>query len=463
MEEKKEFGLMGLTAVVVGSMIGGGIFNMPKEIAQTSSVGAALIGWIISGIGVFFIAKTFQILSYETPDLTDGIYKYAKVGFGKYAGFNSAWGYWISNVISNASYPVLIVQTLDYFFPGIGGIRTFQGIILGSSLIWVVTFIVMKGPNTTKILNNLATIGKVVAIFMTIIIIFYGFNDKIFFNDFWGKEFQKTPVFDQVKGCMLQTLWAFVGVEGAVIISGRAKNEKQVGRATMLGYFISLVLYVVIVIFSYSVIPDDKLANLKDPALSYIVEAVIGPIGATLVNIAVFISVTGAWLTWTLLTAEIPYNVAVDKIFPAFLSTVNKKGTNVGAILTNGVLKQIIFLVSLAAGNAYLAITNAGTSMILVPYIFSSLFLLKISLESENYNKKNALYASLAVIYGIWMLYASGLNYLFQSTAIYSLGIIFFIMKSKEENQPIFTNKIELSCGILLTFFGAIAFYYIIK
>ena len=127
MDEKKQFGFIGLTAIVIGSMIGGGIFNLPKEIAITSSVGAAIIGWIISGTGVFFIAKTFQTLSEETPEITDGIYKYAKVGFGKYAGFNSAWGYWVANVISNVSFAVLMVQTLSYFFPGIGGIKQFKG------------------------------------------------------------------------------------------------------------------------------------------------------------------------------------------------------------------------------------------------------------------------------------------------------------------------------------------------
>ncbi|MGL5190319.1 MAG: amino acid permease, partial [Cetobacterium sp.] len=103
MEKKNSLGIFALSTIVVGSMIGGGIFNMPKNIAQSSSAGAAIIGWLISGIGVLFLAKTFQILATETPDVTDGIYKYAKEGFGTFSGFHSAWGYWISNVISNAS------------------------------------------------------------------------------------------------------------------------------------------------------------------------------------------------------------------------------------------------------------------------------------------------------------------------------------------------------------------------
>ena len=103
---------------------------------------------------------------------------------------------------------------------------------------------------------------------------------------------------------------------------------------------------------SYGVLSDAELATLKDPALSYIIEVVIGPVGATLVNIAVLISVGGAWLSWTFLTAEIPYNVALDGLFPNFLKKVNKNDACSGALFTNGVLKEIIIFLSLSAQNA---------------------------------------------------------------------------------------------------------------
>ena len=386
MEKKRSLGIFSLSTIVVGSMIGGGIFNMPKNIAQSSSVGAAIIGWTISGIGVLFLAKTFQILAVETPDVTNGIYKYAKEGFGDFSGFHSAWGYWLSNVISNASYPVLLVQTLNYFFPVIGPISGRNGIILGSILIWSVIGIALCGDIGLKFINVLATIGKVMAIFMGIIILYIGFSKQIFINNFWGGTFNHADIFTQVKGCMLQTLWAFIGIEGAVVVSDKASDIKLVGRATMIGYFISLFLYVFIVLLSYGVLSDAELAALKDPALSYIIEAVIGPVGATLVNVAVLISVGGAWLSWTFLTAEIPYNVALDGLFPNFFKKVNKNDACSGALFTNGILKQIVFFLSLSAQNAYLVITNSASCMILIPYIFSSLFLMKIAIK-HSHNK----------------------------------------------------------------------------
>lgn len=457
---KNSLGIFALSTIVVGSMIGGGIFNMPKNIAQTSSVGAAMIGWAISGIGVLFLAKTFQLLSFKAPDLTDGIYKYAKIGFGNFSGFHSAWGYWISNVISNASYPVLLVQTLNYFFPSIGAISSLNGIILGTILIWLVTLLALAGDFSLKYINVLATIGKVMAIFMSIVILYIGFTKGIFFNDFWRGDFTHKSIFEQVKGCMLQTLWAFIGIEGAVVISDKASNFKLVGKATMIGYFISLFLYVFIVILSYGVLSDAELANLKDPALSYIIEAVIGPVGATLVNLSVLISVIGAWLSWTFLTAEIPYNVALDQLFPKFFTKVNKKDACYGAILTNGVIKQFIFILSLSAQNAYLVITNSASCMILIPYIFSSMFLTKIAIKNSH---KNCFFWGVgSILYGFWMLYSAGLDYLFQSLAVYSLGTLYFMYDTKRKYGNFFGSKKEMILSFSLFFLGIISFYHII-
>lgn len=457
MEKKNSLGIFALSTVVVGSMIGGGIFNMPKNIAQSSSVGAATIGWLISGIGILFLAKTFQILANEVPDVTNGIYKYAKDGFGNFSGFHSAWGYWISNVISNASYPVLLVQTLNYFFPSIGSISSFKGIILGSILIWIVIGTALAGDIGLKVINVLATIGKVVAIFLGIIILYIGFTRQIFFKDFWGGSFNHSSIFTQVKGCMLQTLWAFIGIEGAVVISDKASNVRLVGRATMIGYFISLFLYVFIVLLSYGILSEAELAALKDPALSYIIEAVIGPVGATLVNIAVLISVAGAWLSWTFLTAEIPYHVALDGLFPSFFKKTNKREAYSGALFTNGFLKQIIFFLSLSSQNAYLVITNSASCMILIPYIFSSMFLMKIAIK--NTHKKCLYWGIGGVIYGVWMVYSSGSNYVFQSLAIYALGTLYFLYDTKRNTGYFFQNVKEKFISFIILTLGFISLY----
>ena len=109
-----------LVALVVGSMIGGGIFSLPQNMAASAGVGAVLIGWAITAVGMLTLAFVFQTLANRKPDLDGGVYAYAKAGFGDYMGFSSAWGYWISAWLGNVGYFVLLFSTLGYFFPVFG-------------------------------------------------------------------------------------------------------------------------------------------------------------------------------------------------------------------------------------------------------------------------------------------------------------------------------------------------------
>ena len=115
MDNNKKLGVTALSALVVSAMIGGGIFSMPQNIAQNASVLAVIAGWVITGIGMFFIANTFRILSEICPDATTGIYSYARRGFGKFAGFQIAWSYWLCNIFGNVAYAVLLMDALNFF------------------------------------------------------------------------------------------------------------------------------------------------------------------------------------------------------------------------------------------------------------------------------------------------------------------------------------------------------------
>lgn len=137
----KKLGLMGLIAIVTGSMIGGGIFNLPQNMAAGAAAGAVMLAWVITGVGMFFLASSFRILSDTRPELTGGIYTYARVGFGRFVGFEMAWGYWLATVFGNAAFAVLIMQTLGYFFPVFGDGKNWASVIGGSALIWGMAFL----------------------------------------------------------------------------------------------------------------------------------------------------------------------------------------------------------------------------------------------------------------------------------------------------------------------------------
>ena len=159
--DTKKLGVIGLAAIVVSSMIGGGIFSLPQNMAQSASIGAVLIAWLITGIGMFFIANTFRILAVAKPDLTSGIYMYAKEGFGSYVGFSIGWGYWLCQIFGNVGYAVITMDALNYFFPGyFAGGNNIASIIGGSILIWCFNFIVLKGIKQASFINTIGTIAK---------------------------------------------------------------------------------------------------------------------------------------------------------------------------------------------------------------------------------------------------------------------------------------------------------------
>ena len=113
-----KLGVLGLAGIVISSMIGGGIFSLPQNMAQGASVGAVLIAWLITGIGIYFIANSFRILSTAKPDLTSGIYMYSRQGFGPFMGFTIGWSYWLCQIFGNVGYAVITMDALNYFFPG---------------------------------------------------------------------------------------------------------------------------------------------------------------------------------------------------------------------------------------------------------------------------------------------------------------------------------------------------------
>jgi arginine:ornithine antiporter / lysine permease len=236
-DDSKKLRIGALTALVVGSMVGGGIFSLPQNMAASAGPGAVLIGWLITGIGMLTLAFVFQTLANRKPDLDGGVYAYAKAGFGDYMGFSSAWGYWISAWIGNVSYFVLIFSTLGYFFPVFGEGNTLTAIVCASVLLWGLHFLVLRGVHEAAIINLITTVAKIVPLLTFIVIVVFAFDKGIFTVDFWAAgNIELGSVMKQVRGMMLVTVWVFIGIEGASIFSARAEKRSDVGKATVIGF-----------------------------------------------------------------------------------------------------------------------------------------------------------------------------------------------------------------------------------
>ena len=178
--------LLPLTALVVGSMVGGGVFNLPSDMSKGASPGAILIGWLITGVGMLMLAFVYQRLAIRKPELNAGPYAYAKAGFGSFVGFNSAWGYWLCAFLANVAYAVAIFSALSSFFPVFEGGNNFASIAGASICLWLIHALVLRGIKQAAFVNVVTTIAKLVPLFLFVLLGIVAFNWDKFAFDFWG-------------------------------------------------------------------------------------------------------------------------------------------------------------------------------------------------------------------------------------------------------------------------------------
>ncbi|SDH02336.1 arginine:ornithine antiporter / lysine permease [Pseudomonas benzenivorans] len=458
--------LPALVALVVGSMVGGGIFSLPQNMAASAGAGAILIGWAITAVGMLSLAFVFQNLATRKPELDAGVYAYAKAGFGDYMGFSSAWGYWISAWIGNVSYFVLLFSTLGYFFPLFGEGNTPAAIAGASALLWAVHFLVLRGIQEAAFINLLTTIAKIVPLLLFIALGAVAFKLELFTTDFWGAgNPQLGSVLDQVRNMMLVTVWVFIGIEGASVYSARAEKRRDVGAATVLGFFGVLLLLVLVNVLSMGILSQAELAGLQNPSMAGVLERVVGHWGAVLISVGLVVSLSGALLAWTLLCAEILFAGARDQSMPAFLKQENARQVPANALwLSNGLI-QLFLIITLFNQATYLSLLYLATSMILLPYFWSAAYAVLLAVRGETYagarseRRKDLLIGLLALIYAVWLVYAGGLQYLLLSALLYAPGVILFAQAKRELRQPLFSALERLifaavALGALIAAYG---------
>lgn len=326
----KKLGLTALTALVLSSMLGAGVFSLPQNMAQVASPAALLIGWAITGVGIVMLAMAMLLLTRIRPDLDGGIFTYARAGFGELIGFCSAWGYWLCAVIANVSYLVIVFSALSFFTdtPSLrlfGDGNTWQSIVGASVLLWFVHWLVLRGVQTAASINMAATLAKLLPLGMFIVLAVIAFRLPTFSLDFTGIELG-VPVWEQVKNTMLITLWVFIGVEGAVVVSARARNKRDVGRATLLAVFAALAVYLLVTLLSLGVVARPELAQMRNPSMAGLMVEMMGPWGEVIIAAGLIVSVCGAYLSWTIMAAEVPLLAATHKAFPRIFARQNQNG-----------------------------------------------------------------------------------------------------------------------------------------
>ena len=435
-----------LVALVVGSMVGAGIFTLPAAFGRSTGALGALISWSIAGTGMLMLAFVFQTLSRRKPDLDAGIYAYARAGFGNYLGFSAAFGYWIACCLADVACLVLIKATLGQFLPVFGDGSTPVAILSATVIVWTVHMLVLRGVKEAAALNTIATIAKIVPIGIFVVVLIAGFKADVFALNFWGgEETSLASLAGQVRNTMLVTVFVFVGIEGASVYSRHAKDRNDVGVATVLGFLGVLCLLVLVTVFSYGILLRPDLAALATPSMAGVMEAIVGPWGRVFISVGLLISIAGNYLSWSLLAAEVLHSAAQNQTMPSFLARENENSVPSAALWLTNIVIQLFLLVTWFAEYAFTAALKMTSAMTLVPYLLVAAYGCKLAWTGETYaasgsgRRGDGLIAAIATVYAAGMLYAGGATFLLLSALLYAPGTWLYFYARREQRQRVFT------------------------
>jgi arginine:ornithine antiporter / lysine permease len=261
-----------------------------------------------------------------------------------------------------------------------------------------------------------------------------------------------------VKGTMLVTLWVFIGIEGAVVVSDRASETSQVGIATFLGLIVCTVLYFLLSALPFGVMHQAQLAGLASPSAAYVLKAAVGDWGAIFIVVSLLVSLLSCWLAWTILVAELPYQGAKDGVFPKFLAHENKHHAAAPSLWVSSLTMQLAVFVVLFAQDAWTWLISITGVMILPPYLASTAFLWRSATRSAyvptagETARESVWTGVLGTVYALWLLYAAGPQFLLMSTIMFALGFPVFWWAQKEHapDRPVFSRRETVAVVVLV-------------
>lgn len=432
-----------LAGLVVGSMIGAGVFSLPSSFAAATGVWGAVLAWAIAGGGMLMLALVFQRLAVRRPELDAGVYSYARAGFGRYAGFFSAFGYWASACAGNVFYWVFIMSTLGAVFPELGAGDTVLAVALSSGGLWLFYALIRSGAREAAAINRVVSVAKLAPIVVFVLLCAFAFDPAVFAANLDGG--QGAPVlYEQVRATLLVTVFAFIGVEGASAYSRHARKRSDVGRATVLGFLSVLTVFMSVTIVSYGVLPREEIAQLRQPSMAGVLEAAVGGWGAIFIGVALVVAVLGAYLSWTLMAAEVLLVAARSGDLPRPFARTSPKDVPVGALTLSTVLVQVLLIVVIYSTDAFDVALSLTSALALIPYFLTAGFAVKVALRDRRSARRrrttiDTTVAVIATVYTGFLLYAAGAQYTLLSLIIIVPATALYAAARRSRGERIFT------------------------
>jgi len=441
----KKLTLFALTAMVVGSMVGSGIFSLPSTFANATGPFGAIIAWIIAASGMFTLARVFQFLAERKPALDAGVYAYAKAGFGDYLGFLAVFGYWVGSCIGNVSYWVLIKATLGAFFPVFGDGNTVTAILVASVGIWLFHILILRGTQQAAFINQVVTIAKILPILAFIAILFVAFKLDLFRNNFFGGSgYEGVSLFDQVRATMLVTVFVFLGIEGASVYSRFAQKREHIGMATIMGFIGVTCLMVLVTLLPFGALERADIAGMRQPSMAAVLESVVGHWGAVFISVGLLVSVLGAYLAWSLICAEVLSAAARDADLPKLFAKENANKVPAAALWLSNIVVQLFVISTYWSRDAFTLMLSMTSVMTLIPFFLVALYGFLLVKRGETYElrpqerQSDYIIATLAVVYTAFLLYAAGWKFTVLSGLLYAPGTLLYVWTRREQGKALF-------------------------
>ena len=426
--KSQKIGLRESTSLVVGNMIGAGIFMLPASLAKYGAI--SIFGWIISGIGAIFLAMIFKRLSQKIPRKS-GPFHYTKEGFGSFSAFFVVWGYWLSILLTNAGLAIAITSYSTVIFPFIDD-KIFS-IIFSISIIWIITIINNYGIKTMGKFQFITSILKIIPLLLTIIISFFVFDIKNFFPI----NLSELSNFHALSITTAMTFFAFLGIESATIpTDGTESPEKTIPLATTLGTFITIAIYIFSSIALMGIISPNDLA-LSNAPFADAINIVLGETGKNIIAIFAIIAGIGCLNGWTLLQAEIPKTLAQDGLLGSVFSKLNHNQVPTYGLFITSCFVSLLIIMNYSKGlvGIFTFLILTGTFCALMLYVFSSLIEISILIKQKAAIKKFIVPSLIGIptfFFTWWIIFGIGKEPIFYSIILLLISIPIYIYYKKK-------------------------------
>jgi APA family basic amino acid/polyamine antiporter len=414
-EPRRSLGLAATTSIVIGNMVGSGVFLLPAALAAYGVY--SLWGWVVSTVGALLLARVFSRLSRRTP-LAGGPYAYPLEVFGDFAGFLLAWMYWISIAAAVAAIAVALASYLGTLIPSLAtNRRAGAGVALAAT--WLLTGVNVLGVRAAGRLQLITVILKISPLLVFALWGIFYFNPHMLVS---GRPVASAPAALDASAAL--TMWAFLGLECATIPADHVRDpERTIPRATLYGTVIAAVFYILCTTAVMGIIPAASLEHSNAP-FADAAKLLWGGWAGNLIALAAIISCFGALNGWILMSGQFPQAAARDKLFPQLFARELDRGTPALGLIFSSIVGTVLILMNYNHGlvQTFNVIILIATFFTLVPYMLCSLAELLLG-RRESARGRNIALASLAFAFSLWATAGAGKDTVYWGTLLMLAGL----------------------------------------